>query len=226
MHPGFVRLLLALCFLSAGRAFASEDSASASYPLDSLSRAVITGEQLPCETGDLPLVSYRGAQLRYQKPLRIHPAFRPHLVAFEALVAELAEQHFGRVPSKIQHFGAYACRPMRNHAHWVSEHAFGNAIDVAGFEFAPLSRKSPRFASLPKPLRRSFQVRIEKHWRAEGAGAAQAAFLNDLAERIIARPDLFRAVVGPGFRNHDNHFHLAHPPYRMVKLGETQRWFW
>jgi hypothetical protein len=226
VQHGFVRLLLLLlCSAFASSGLAREQAPGAAvYPLDELSRAVVVGVKLPCETGQLALVSYRGELLRYQKPLRIHPAFRAQLVAFESIVDEVARAHFGRAPRHIQHFGAYACRPMRNHAHWASEHAFGNAIDVAGFEFGPLPRKSPAFATLPRALRRTFQVRVDKHW--EGASALQAAFLKELAERIIARPDVFRAVVGPGWPGHDNHFHLAHPPYRMVKLGETQRWFW
>jgi hypothetical protein len=202
-------------------------SASAVYPLDTYSRSVLPGTKLACENGELELTPYRGEHVRYQKPVRVHPAFKAQLAAFEAIVAELAQLHFGRVPRAIVHFGAYACRPMRNHAHWVSEHAFGNAIDVAGFDFAALPRKHPSFTSLPKTLRKSFSVRVDKDWRGAGEGDAKRAFLHALAERLIARPDVFRALVGPDHPGHDNHLHLAHPPYRMVKLGDVERWwFW
>ena len=201
--------------------------AAALYPLDAYARSVTPGAKLACETGEVELTAYRGEHVRYQKPLRVHPAFKVQLAAFELIVAELAQLHFGRAPRAIVHFGAYACRPMRNHAHWVSEHAFGNAIDVAGFDFAPLPRKDPGFAAMPKALRKSFSVRVDKDWHGAGEGDPKRAFLHALAERLIARPDVFRALVGPDYPGHDNHLHLAHPPYRMVKLGDVERWwFW
>jgi hypothetical protein len=204
--------------------FASE-AATPSYPLDGVSRAIVAGEKLPCESGELALVSYRGQLVRYEKPLRVHPAFRAQLLQFEQIVAELSQQHFGRAPRSIVHFGAYACRPMRRYTHWMSEHALGNAIDVAGFEFGPLSKRAVAPAALPKALRRGFSVRVDKHWTAP-EGDPKRAFLRALGQRITERPDVFRALVGPGWPKHDNHFHFAHPPYRMVKLGGTERWFW
>jgi hypothetical protein len=195
------------------------------YPLDGVSRSVLAGEKLSCETGALALTAYRGEHLRYQKPVRVHPAFKTQLAEFEAIVAEVARQHFGRVPRAIVHFGAYVCRPMRNHAHWLSEHALGNAIDVAGFDFGPLPKKDPSFALIAKPLRKSFTVRVDKDWHGTGERDAKRAFLRALAERLITRPDVFRSLVGPDYPGHTNHFHLAHPPYRMVKLGETERWW-
>jgi hypothetical protein len=196
------------------------------YPLDDVSRAVTAGEKLPCQLGQVELVSHRGELVRYDRPVRVHPAFREHLLAFEALVDEVARVHFGRAPRRILHFGTYACRPMRNHGHWMSEHALGNAIDVAGFDFAPLPRKLTLPDTATPALRRGFQVRVDKHWNATGTAAPQAAFLRDLAQRLIAQPELFRAIVGPDFPGHHNHFHLGHPPYRMVKLGDTVRWYW
>ena len=41
-----------------------------------------------------------------EKPLRIHPAFKAQLVAFEALVRELAIEHYGRAPRRIVHLAA------------------------------------------------------------------------------------------------------------------------
>jgi hypothetical protein len=196
------------------------------YPLDAFSRAVIPGERLPCERGELPLESYRGELVRYQKPVRIHPAFRSHLIAFERLVAELGALHLGRAPRRILHFGAYVCRPMRIRTHWVSEHAFGNAIDVAGFEFPPLPAKARRGSTLPRALWRGFTVRVDTHWDASGGTTPEAAFLRALADAVIERPGMFRAFIGPGYANHDNHFHFANPPYRLVKVGDVQRWFW
>jgi hypothetical protein len=116
---------------------------------------------------------------------------------------------------------------MRRHAYWASEHAFGNALDLAGFEFGPLPRGAPAPQGLAKPLHRGFAVRVDRHWDGSGNDAAKSAFLHALAERLMERPDVFRSLVGPGFAGHDNHFHLAHPPYRLVRIGAVQRWwFW
>lgn len=196
------------------------------YPLDEVSRAVDPGEKLPCEKGELELVPYKGDLIRYEKPVRVHPAFKAQLVAFEGIVDELAREHFGRPPRRIHHLGAYNCRPMRNYAHWMSEHALGNALDVSGFDFGPLPKKAEAPPELAKKFYRPFQVRVDKHWEASEPEAPKRIFLRTLAERIIERPDVFRSVVGPKYRGHHNHFHLSHPPYRMVKVGDTMRWFW
>jgi hypothetical protein len=220
--------LVALLYGVACSGLASEGNTTTSpagYPLDGVSRAIVAGTKLPCETDEVELVSYRGQLVRYEKPVRVHPAFRAQLLQFEQIVAELGRQHFGRAPRSIVHFGAYACRPMRRHGHWLSEHALGNAIDLAGFQFGPLPKRVPAPQVLPKALRRGFGVRVDKHWNGSD-GEPRREFLHALAQRITQRPDVFRALVGPGWPGHDNHFHLAHPPYRMVKLGAVQRWFW
>ena len=190
--------------------------ANQGYPLDEIPRALEPGTRLPCLSGDIPLVNYRGEHLRYQKPVRIHPAFRAQLAAFEALVSEVALAHFGRVPDRIVHLGSYNCRVMRRYPSWVSEHALGNAIDIAGFDFAPLARKHRSYASLAPKLRGAVRVRVEQHWNAKGAQAPYAAFLHDLARKIAERPDVFHVVLGPGYPGHHNHFHLDHAPYRVV----------
>jgi hypothetical protein len=216
-------LVLGACEL-AFAARAAEPAALA-YPLDAVSRSVSADEELPCQRGEVTLVTYKGEVVRYARPLRVHPSFRSQLLAFEAIVAELGERHFGRAPRRIVHFGAYACRPMRGHAQWLSEHALGNALDVAGFDFGPLPREAELPAGLPPKLRRPFEVRVARHFDAAAKEAAQGAFLRELAKRLIERPDVFRNIVGPGWPGHDNHLHLAHPPYRLVKVGEEVRWY-
>ena len=192
---------------------------ASSYPLDEVARTLAPGEKLPCLRGRIELVSYRGTSLRYQKPLTVHPAFVAQLAAFEELVTELSLQHYGRAPRRVIHMGAYACRVMRRYPDWVSEHALGNAIDVAGFDFAPLARGERD--DLPKALRRAFEVRLERHWDKGGKDAPHAAFLKELAERIIARPDVFHVVLGPAWPGHKNHFHFDHAPYRVVEVFEA-----
>jgi len=194
-----------------------------SYPLDDVSRVVAAEGELPCrDKASLGLVSYRGVLLQYDRPVHVHPAFAGQLKAFEEIVVEVAQAHFGRAPKRVVHFGAFACRPVRGRPELVSEHALGNALDVAGFDFGPLPRRRPQATEpppeLPRPLQRAFQVRLLKHWNATGKDAPQSAFLHALADRIVARPDVFRVVLGPGWPGHDNHFHLDHAPYRLVGL--------
>jgi hypothetical protein len=194
--------------------------AEKAYPLDEIPRVLEPGTALPCVRGSVPLVNYRGQQLRYQKPVRIHPAFQAQLAAFESLVSEVALAHYGRLPQRIVHLGSYNCRVMRRYPSWVSEHALGNAIDIAGFDFAPLPRKSPNFQRLAPKLRGALRVRIESHWSASGAQQAHAAFLHDLARKIAERPDVFHVLLGPGYPGHHNHLHLDHAPYRVVDYEE------
>ena len=129
-------LLVGLCswvWLS-GAAWASEGAPGddlGRYPLDSVQRALPQGAQLPCAEA---LVVRRGETLRYSKPVRVHPAFAARLAGFEQLVAEIAVEIYGRAPRRIQHLGAYNCRRIRLYPDFVSEHALGNAIDIAGFD--------------------------------------------------------------------------------------------
>ena len=208
--------LLALTTLPPGDALGS-DPARIAYPLDDQPRTLDEGAVLPCEASALPLVRYRGDSLRYQKPLRVHPAFRAQLAAFEQIVAEVARQHYGRLPKQIVHLGGYSCRRMRRYPTWVSEHALGNAIDVAGFDFAP-ARKGERLPDPAPALQRAFSVRLEKHWSARGAGEPHSRFLRALAQALIDRPDVFNVVLGPAWPGHHNHFHLDHAPYRVIEV--------
>jgi hypothetical protein len=204
---------------SAARAMAAgvERDDLGSYPLDAMDRNVPRGQPLPCR--EIELVTYRGEQIRYARPVQVHPAFRERLRAFEKLVAETAVAHYGRAPAKLLHLGALNCRRIRLYPDWVSEHALGNALDVAGFVFAPLPRAAALPEGLPRALRGRFEVKLDPHWDAtRGAGAVHSAFLRDLARRLIARTDIFRAVLGPAWPGHKNHFHLDCAPYRMVEV--------
>jgi hypothetical protein len=188
-----------------------------SYPLDAMDRNVPRGQPLPCRA--IELVTYRGEQIRYARPVQVHPAFRERLRAFDELVAETAVAHYGRAPAKLLHLGALNCRRIRLYPDWISEHALGNALDVAGFVFAPLPRAAALPEGLPRALRGRFEVKLDPHWDAtRGAGAVHSAFLRDLARRLIARTDIFRAVLGPAWPGHKNHFHLDCAPYRMVEV--------
>lgn len=196
---------------------AGEHEDVGSYPLDAIPRVLEHGQELPCGAADL--VAYRGVRMRLGKLGRVHPAFVEKLEGLEALVEATARELYGRSPRKLVHLGTQACRRMRRYPNWVSEHALGNAIDLAGFDFGPLPRGQVLPAGLPPALRRAFSVRIDAHWRAShGAEAVHARFLHTLAARLIERGDLFRCVLGPGYPGHHNHLHLDFAPYRVVEV--------
>jgi hypothetical protein len=175
------------------------------------------GEDLPCSEQEL--VRYRGVQVRLSKPGRVHRAFVGKLEGLDALVVAVATEVYGRAPRRLVHLGTQACRRMRRYPDWVSEHALGNAIDLAGFDFGPLPRGAPLPNGLPASLRRGFQVRMLEHWNGkQGPAAIHARFLRTLAQRLIDRPDLFRVVLGPAWPGHANHLHLDFAPYRVVEV--------
>jgi hypothetical protein len=95
-----------------------------------------------------------------------------------------ADRHFGSAPKKLLIGTSYQCRDQRSGAK-LSEHAFGNGVDVMGFEFA----KRPPLAVGAHP-----------------EGSPEAAF--QLAVQKGACP-VFTTVLGPGSDDaHGNHLHL------------------
>jgi hypothetical protein len=190
------------------------------YPLDPLPREA--GGMFRCPEVDRAL--YRGDLLRYDPPAFVHPAFRERLARFEAIAIEVATEVYGRAPRTVKNLGTYACRRMTTSADWLSEHAFGNAIDVSGFDFDA----APRGASLPEGLdaafRRGFEVRVLSHWEGREAHAAvHARFLRTLAARLIGRGDVLRVLLGPAYPGHKSHFHFDVAPFRMVRVFDTDR---
>lgn len=169
------------------------------YPLDSVSRGAATTGRLRCPR--VALVTYRGEIIRYHRPLRVYRGFVPRLRRFEALVRDTAIEVYGRPPRKIVHLGAYCCRRIRGYPSLLSEHALGNALDVAGFDFGPARRGAAR---------RAFSVRLAQHW--SGRSRQHRTFLRRLDRRVRAANDLFTVVLGPGARGHSDHFHLDRGP--------------
>lgn len=183
------------------------------YPLDDVGRIVPPKGQLRC--AETRLVRWAGGKIRYDRPVRIDPAFRARLEAFEAVVMETATEIYGRAPRKMRHLGTFACRRIRSYPTYLSEHALGNAIDIEGFDFGPAPRKSG--TALPQPLRRAFRVSVLEHWN-PNSDTVHARFLLTLAKKLVGRSDVFRVLLGPGYPGHRNHFHFDMGPYRMVEI--------
>jgi hypothetical protein len=177
------------------------------YPLDEESRKAPRQGKLDCPV--VQLVDYAGDRVAYHKPVRTNPFFRERLQRFEEVVHEVAIEVYDRPPQSIRHFGVYNCRRVRGKAKF-SEHAFGNAIDVGGFEFGPGDG----------PLRDGFRVSVLDHWDARtGEGRLHSRFLYRLADALSQRPDIFRGMLGPGAAGHDDHYHFDMGPYRYVTIG-------
>jgi hypothetical protein len=197
--------------------FAQPQPGSVVYPLDAVGRVLDPGQELPC--ADHELVQYRSPLLRYSRPARVHPAFASKLSGLESLVTEVAVAVYGRAPRTLVHLGTHNCRRIRRYPDLLSEHALGNAIDLAGFDFGPARRDQPLPQGLSPALRRGFSVRMESHWTAtRGTAAVHARFLRALAQRLIDRTDLFSVVLGPSWPGHHNHLHLDRAPYHMAEV--------
>jgi hypothetical protein len=188
------------------------------YALDGVGRFLPEGRPPRCDAQGL--VRYAGTSLRYRGAVYVAPAFRERLARFELVAADVAREIYGRAPTRLRHAGAFSCRATRQRSQRLSEHALGNAIDVIGFDFAraPAPRRG---ATLPKALRRPFEVRVERHWKPAAADAStnlHMAFLRALAERLAERDDVFRVMIGPSHRDHVDHFHFDMSPWHYVNF--------
>jgi hypothetical protein len=215
-------LLLALGALAGGLAVPGPALAQVgdTYALDEVSRSVDARGPLKCP--DLGLVPYEGEILAYHRPLKVYEGFRGRLTKFEAVVREVAIEIYGRAPRRIVHIGAYNCRRIRAYPNLLSEHALGNGIDIAGFDFASLPRGQKLPEGVPRALSRPFKVRMEDHWEGGRREVAKLheRFLRTLARRLVERQDIFRVLLGPAWPGHRDHFHFDMAPYRVVAIFE------
>lgn len=225
-RPASAVLVGVLCVFGAirwsGFASAKDDQAAdlprGAYPLDRQTRHLPPGSPLPCDS--YPLVTYRGESIHYDTPVRVFPAFVDRLQQLEALVVELSLKHYGRAPRRLVHLGTHNCRRIRAYPDWISEHTFGNAIDLAGLDFGPLPRGTASDRGMPRQLRRAFKVRLIDHWSGRSAvGTYHSRFLRELATRLIDQR-MFRGILGPAWPGHHNHFHLDMAPYSVVEVFE------
>ncbi len=109
------------------------------------------------------------------------------LLAFEReIVQPAAMRHFGKPVVQIVHYGSYVCKPQTGRASRLSEHAFGRALDVGGFE-----------------LEGKTMVNVRQHWTDRGS---RGAFLRDVAQGACRH---FNIVLTPKTdAAHANHLHL------------------
>jgi hypothetical protein len=103
-------------------------------------------------------------------------------------VQPIAQARFGEPVASLEVFGAYSCRSVDNIAGaQLSEHAFGNAIDVSGFRLAD-----------------GRDIVIVRDWKR--TDTQESAFLHEAHAGACQH---FTTVLGPGADVfHYNHFHL------------------
>jgi hypothetical protein len=124
----------------------------------------------------------------------------PMIATLNAWLAEIvqpaAQARFGQPVVEINSMGSYACRSMNNrYGAQISEHAFGNALDIGGFRLA-----DGREISL-----------VRDWWR----GDEQArAFLADVHGGACSH---FTTVLAPG----SNPFHYNHIHVDLAMHGNT-----
>lgn len=185
------------------------------YALDGVERLAERPGRPDCDTESL--VHYRGDKIRYVRRARVHSAFVPRLGRFEALVTEMAIEHYGRPPRRLRHRGAFNCRIARGRQARISEHAFGNALDLQGFEFPALRRGEEAPDEMPRRMRRAFSLTVLEHWTPRRArDGYHAQFLHRLTDALRVRPDIFRGIVGPPRPRHHDHLHLDASPWRYA----------
>ena len=93
---------------------------------------------------------------------------------------------YGSRVVEIKQISAYACRPKNNEAgESLSEHAYGNALDVAGFRLAD-----------------GRMITVKNDWNGDPYARG---FLREI---FAAACERFKTVLGPGVKYHGDHFHL------------------
>lgn len=103
----------------------------------------------------------------------------------DQIVQPAAVRYFGERVSSIRHLGLYNCRQIAGSERW-SEHATGNAIDIAAFT-----------------LTDGTTITLTGHWDTNGP---EAAFLRTIRAGSC---DLFATVLSPDYNAaHADHFHL------------------
>ena len=191
------------------------------YPLDDVARTAPSGGPASCRPKQLVL--YRGTALKLEPPSPVFEPFVQHLKRFEDTVVEIGERVYGRAPVKMVHVGTYVCRNVEPERAHLSEHAFGNAIDVTGFRFPAVdpAHENATTKKLPASLRGAFTVSVlADYYPARPMTVASdrhLRFFNALSHALRER-ELFRSAIGPSDSRHRSHLHLDMAPWPYVRL--------
>lgn len=131
------------------------------------------------------------------RPANMSCFLAERLDAFErGALQKLARDDLGASIVRINHFGAYSCRPNTSRHDRLSEHAYGLAIDISGFR-----------------LSNGETVSVERDWSRPGP---KRSFLHHVASAACG---YFSVVLTPDSNaDHLNHFHLDLGPERLCSI--------
>jgi hypothetical protein len=152
-------------------------------------RAEISGPGICGMTHPFRVSALKMGAIALDKPVTMDCSMIPAMEAWiDQSVQPIAEERFGEPVASLEVFGAYSCRSIDNMpGAQLSEHAFGNAIDVAGFVLAD-----------------GREISIVRDWKR--SDSQESAFLREAHAGACQQ---FTTVLGPGADTfHYNHFHL------------------
>ncbi|WP_189041506.1 extensin-like domain-containing protein [Aliidongia dinghuensis] len=150
----------------------------------------------PCQI-DTPIRAY-GLSIRWNQPATMSCQTADVLMRFESEVVEPnAIKILGNPVVTERNFGAYSCRVETGSRHRLSQHARGQAIDLAGWTLADGTR-----------------IDVEKDWTDEGP---RGRFLHAVA---LGACRYFSVVLTPASNSwHHDHLHLDIGPDRLCSVG-------
>lgn len=121
------------------------------------------------------------------------------MAKLERVVQEEAQSTLGARVRSMTQLGTYVCRKMAAFPTWVSEHSYGNAIDIATFRL-----EDGRAISVLRDFERNRQ----------DPTTPAARFLREVARRSYDE-GIFSVVLTPFYDElHRNHFHFDLARYR------------
>jgi hypothetical protein len=151
-----------------------------------------------------PLGPQRNPQIAAATPIEIRPAATLACPIVSALdrwfanaVQPAAQKWFKQPVVEIKQISAYSCRGMNGQAGAnISEHAFGNALDIAAFVLADGTR-----------------ITVKNGWH---GSAEEQGFLHDVQGSAC---DQFTTVLAPG----SNQFHYDHIHVDLMRRPSGRR---
>ncbi len=144
------------------------------------------------------------------------------------VVQPAAVRQFGTYVTEVQTVGAYSCRRI-NGGYNMSEHAYGNAMDVSGFKLADGRRirigkelaDLPPFQVSADAVKKFNRAAYTENWSydldAIGDGPVDVTYGVPVEEALaepfiesirISACAVFSTVLGPGQADHEDHLHL------------------
>ena len=138
-----------------------------------------------CGFADGVRIASEGVDLN--RPVALSCALALAFANFEYQDIEpLAQRYLHASVTRVYHAGSYNCRDIRGHGKGLSEHAFGRAIDVTGFELGDQT-----------------VVNVAHDWAGPGP---KSEFLHAVAKSACT---MFDAVITPDDNaEHHDHLHL------------------